>query len=121
MSAAAAETIEETMLSAELWLSFGSVVRAYAAASSVDAALAPEVVMTAELITVTSGALRLDMRVDSQTGAGNWQLLRDETVKVRGQFALLPEGRIDIDGKTLDLDHAAIDLVAFVVSARDER
>jgi len=30
---------------------------------------------------------------------------------------LLPEGRIDIDGTVLELDHAAIDLVASLMNA----
>lgn len=115
---------EETMLSAELWLSFGSVVRAYAAAASVDVRPAAQVEAAGDTIRVTAGSARLEMKCDLETGAGNWTLNRGDAVLAQGRFETLPEGRIHIDGKTLDLDHAAIDLVAFVMNAapaRDER
>jgi hypothetical protein len=117
---------EETMLSAELWLSFSSLVRAYAAAASVNAGPAAEVEVAVETLRVTVGAACLEMRCSPETGAGNWTISRGEAVLTQGRLELLPEGRIALDGKTLDLDHAAIDLVASVVNAatnpsRDER
>jgi len=122
MSAAA----EETMLSAELWLSFASLVRAYAAVASANAGPTPKVTVTGETIRVAAGSARLEMRCDPKTGAGNWTMSRGEALLTQGRLDLLPEGSIALDGKPLDLDHAAIDLVASVVnaaasSARDEQ
>jgi hypothetical protein len=112
----------EDML-AELWLSFGSLLRAYAA---LHADPAPQVETTADTIRVIAGDAQLEMRCDPETGAGNWSLTCGATTLTQGRLKLLPEGRIDLDGKTLDLDHAAIDLVASVMNAaanpaRDER
>ncbi len=114
MSPAAAE---ETMVRAELWLSFGSLVRAYAAAASVNSGPAPQVDAAGETVRVTVGTYSLEMRCDPKTGAGNWILTSGESVLRRGPIQLLPEGRIALDGKTLDFDHAAIDLVASVMNA----
>jgi len=112
-----AATAEEPMVCAELWLSFGSLVRAYTAAASLDVDPAPQVEIKGETICLTAGSARLAMNCDSKTGAGSWQLTSAETVVRQGQLQLLPEGRIELDGKTLDLDHAAIDLVAAVMNA----
>ncbi len=123
MSAVAAE---ETMLCAELWLSFGSLIRAYAAAASVNAGSAPEIEATDKTIRVAAGAARLVMNCDHEAGAGSWLLRRGESIVTQGSLALLPEGRVVLDGKVLELDHAAIDLVASLMNAsanpaRDER
>jgi hypothetical protein len=114
MSPAAAE---ETMVCAELWLSFGSLVRAYAAAASVNADHGADVVATEQTISVTAGSARLDMSCDPESGAGSWQLTSFEAVVSQGRLQIRPEGRISLDGKTFDLDHAAIDLIASAMKA----
>lgn len=123
MSAAEAQDI---MLCAELWLSFGSMVRAYAAAAAENLSSPLQVEAAGDTIRATAGTARLEMTCDCETGAGNWQLTRGQTSVLQGSLQVLPEGRIDINGKTLDLDHAAIDLVASLTTAaanpaRDER
>jgi hypothetical protein len=117
VSTVAGDRIEDRRLFAELWLSFGSVVRAYAAAAPVTVGPAPDVESTGETIRVTAGAARLEFCRDPKTGAGNWQLTSGEARVAQGRFQLLSEGRIDIEGKALDLDHAAIDLVALAMNA----
>ena len=107
MSAAVAE---ETLLS-ELWLSFASLLRSYAAAAGLSGGPAAEAAIAGESVTITCGAARLQIVCDPVTGAGNWQLRSGAQVVTEGRFDLLPEGRIALDGSTLDLDHAAIDLV----------
>jgi hypothetical protein len=104
---------EERVLFAELWLSFGSLVRAYAAAASVNAGPGPEVEAAGNTIRVTAGAARLEVRCDPETGAGNWRL----NCGAQGLLQILHEGRVALDGETLDLDHAAIDLIALVMNA----
>lgn len=105
------------MLLTELWLSFASVMRSYAAAGGPTAGVAA----TEDSIIVVSGAAQLAMCVDPQSGAGNWQMQREGAITARGAFALLPEGRIELEGRALDLDHAAIDFVALVKQAGNER
>lgn len=105
------------MLSTELWLSFGSLIRAYAAVSPSDAGHAPQVATTEETIIIAAGSARLDLAFDAASGAGNWTLSSSEAITAEGLLHLLPEGRIAIDGKPVELDHAAIDLVALLVSA----
>lgn len=112
-----AATTEDTMIFAELWLSFGSLVRAYAAAASVHAGHAADVVVTEQTVSIAAGPARLDMACNSETGVGAWQLTSFETALRQGRLQLLPEGRIALDSKTLELDHAAIDLVASVMRA----
>lgn len=104
------------MLLTELWLSFASVMRSYAAAGSPTAGVA----VMEDSIVVISGAAQLAMYVDPRSGAGNWQLQREGATTVKGTFALLPEGRIEVEGRALDLDHAAIDFVALVKQAGNE-
>lgn len=115
MSAVAEETVEEAMLSAELWLSFASVVRSYAALAAVEvSARESEIVLRA-------GSSRLELQMNLSGGAGNWQLRSGEAPAATGRLEMLAEGRIAVDGKPLDLDHAAIDLVALVASAGSAR
>jgi len=111
-----AATAEETMLLTELWLSFASVTRSYAAA----AGPATEVTATENSILVISGAAQLAMTLDPQSGTGNWHIQRAGATTAEGAFALLPEGRIELEGRALDLDHAAIDFVALVKQAGNE-
>lgn len=112
-----APVAEETMLSAELWLSFASLLRSYAAAATLHVTPAAEIVITEETATIASGAARLHVVCDPVTGAGNWQLRRGAQPVAEGRFHLLLEGRIALDGSTLDLDHAAIDFIAALTQA----
>ena len=58
----------------------------------------------------------LSMQVDPHSGAGYWQLTGSATA-MQGRFILLHDGRIALDGKMLDLDHAAIDFAAALMQA----
>jgi hypothetical protein len=111
-----AATAEDAMLLTELWLSFASVMRSYAAVGD----SAAEIASTQDSIIAISGAAQLAMYVDPQSGAGNWHIQRDGVTTAQGAFVLLPEGRIELDGRPLDLDHAAIDFVALVKQAGNE-
>jgi hypothetical protein len=117
VSAVAAERIEDRMLFAELWLSFGSLVRAYAAAASANGGPSAEIESAGNTIRVTAGSARLEVICDPETGAGHWQLISGETAMTQGRLELLHEGCIALGGKTLDLDHAAIDLIAVAMNA----
>lgn len=104
------------MLSVELWISFTSLLRGYVAAASLNFDASAEVVATENSISISAGRTRLEMQYQPATGAGNWSL-RGSSQAMQGRFALLPDGRIELDGSTLDLDHAAIDFAAALTQA----
>ncbi len=99
------------MVCAELWLSFGSLIRAYAAAAFVNVDPALQVEINGDVICVRAGAALLEIRCDLQTGAGSWELRSAGKTLRHGDLQLLQEGRITMDGNALDFDHAAIDLI----------
>lgn len=97
---------------AELWVSFVSMLRSYAGAAALNGGAGPEVEAAEFAVVVTAGGARLTMDVDAAGGQGKWSLAASQ-----GSFVLLPEGRIAVDGKTLDLDHAALDFLALLTEA----
>lgn len=108
------------MIEAELWVSFASVLRSYVAAASLNAEAAFTVDSTQNSISIASGGAVLAMQVDPQNGAGYWQLTGSVTA-MQGRFILLHDGRVALDGKMLDLDHAAIDFAAALMHAASAR
>ena len=105
------------MLESELWVSFVSLLRSYTAAAQLSSGDTVQFEETENSITAASGHARFDMQCDLRTGAGNWQLRSDHEGKMQGRFQLLHDGRIALDDKTLDLDHAAIDFAAALQAA----
>jgi hypothetical protein len=103
-------------VSTELWISFASLLRSYAAARSLNDELA-EVTLKGESIRIVAGNAAMQLTLDPHNSGGTWSLSSTAGPQKQGRLALLPEGRIDIDGTVLDLDHAAIDLVASLMNA----
>lgn len=108
------------MIEAELWVSFASVLRSYVAAASLHSAAAFTVDSTENSISIAAGGAVLAFQVDPQEGAGYWRLSGPATA-MQGQFILLHDGRIALDGKMLELDHAAIDFAAALMQAASAR
>jgi hypothetical protein len=108
------------MIEAELWVSFASVLRSYVAAASLHSATVFTVDSTESAISLRTDGAVLAFQVDPQNGAGYWQLNGSET-STQGRFILLHDGRIALDGKMLDLDHAAIDFAAALMQAASAR
>lgn len=108
--------VREGMFTAELWISFSSLVRSYTAVASLNLKLPVNVVADELNLTASAGAARLCFQFDPASGAGNW-LLRGGREEMSGRFELLPEGRMALEGKLLDLDHAAIDFAAALMQA----
>jgi len=104
----------EAKLAAELWLSFRSVLRVYAAAASLHSEEAARIAWTESDVTLTGTETRLNLKLDLASGRGCWHLCVGGAEAAHGKFDLLPEGTIDLDGKIQDLDHAAIHFVALV-------
>jgi len=107
----------EAMLEAELWVSLVSLLRSYAAVANLDSGDTLQFEETENSITASAGHAHFDMQCDLRTGAGNWQLRNRHEGKAQGRFQLLGDGRIALDDKTLDLDHAAIDFAAALKAA----
>ena len=104
---------EHTGLKAELWFSFVSMLRSYAAAASLHAG---EVRVNAvgDSVTITAFATQLEMHFDHESGNVIWEKRMVRQVPVSGSFTIQPEGTIHHSGTTKDLDHAAIDFIASV-------
>jgi hypothetical protein len=111
---------KETVLAGELWLSFRSVLRSYAAAASLQREEIARVAWTEADVTLTGVQASLELKLDLASGRGSWHLHATGERAAHGKFDLLPEGTIDIDGKVKDLDHAAIDFVSLVTKAEPQ-
>lgn len=109
--------VAEAMLSSELWLSFLSLLRSYSAVASLNGGEAPRLDEFAGGTAFIAGSARLEFRYDAEASAGAWQLDSGNRSTTGGRFEMLAEGRISVDGKVLDLDHAAIDFAAFLMEA----
>ena len=103
-------------VSTELWISFASLLRSYAAARSLNDESA-EVTLKGDSIRIVAGNAAMQLTLDPHNASGTWSLSSGAVPRRQGRLALLPEGRIDIDGTVLELDHAAIDLVASLMNA----
>jgi hypothetical protein len=103
-------------VSTELWISFASLLRSYAAARSLNDESA-DVSQKGDRIRIVAQNAAMDLTLDPHNASGTWSLSSTAGPQKQGRLTLLPEGRIDIDGTVLDLDHAAIDLVASLMNA----
>ncbi|MFP5227238.1 MAG: hypothetical protein ACLGXA_06375 [Acidobacteriota bacterium] len=102
-----------TMLQAELWMSFVSMLRSYAAAASLHAG---EVAVRSDEndVAVEAAGAELAMRFDAETGVVSWTKRGAAGPAAAGRFEILADGVVLVNGTRRDLDHAAIDLVASV-------
>jgi hypothetical protein len=97
----------------ELWSSFLSVLRSYASLQAGQ----PEVVAIAECEAfMTAGACVLDIWCFAESGRGEWSIGHPQDDR-RGQLSLNTDGTIILDGLSVDMDHAAIQLIASLISA----
>jgi hypothetical protein len=107
----------EPMLETELWVSFVSVLRAYAAAASLHSNAAPQIEVTPDSVALVADASRTDLRFDPLS-----RIVQSRTRNVHGdllaagEFEILPDGTIGIDGAKLEMDHVAIDLIGSVTA-----
>jgi hypothetical protein len=104
-------------LATELWLSFASLLRSYAGANSINSTQPIQVTVGENSIVVTVAGALLNLRYDPTRAAGDWELSSGREGATRGLFSILPEGSARLDGTMMDLDHAAIDLIARVTRA----
>ena len=108
----------EPMLQTELWVSFVSMLRSYAAAASLHAGDVD--VTTAEnAVTIVFGRTHLEMRFDPESSRIVWTKRTGSRLPLDGSFTIAPEGSVRIDGASKDLDHAAIDFIASVTAGKE--
>jgi hypothetical protein len=111
----------EPVLQAELWVSFASLLRAYAAAAEAHGGVGTRVEAADGTLTLTAGRVALRVECDVASGAGTWMRRRADAELARGAFRLLESGLLEQDGQEMDLDHAAIDWIAQLMRAGRER
>jgi hypothetical protein len=104
-------------VSTELWISFASLLCSYTAARSLNDEESADVAQKGDSIRIVAGNAAMQLTLDPHNASGTWSLSSGAVPRRQGRLALLPEGRIDIDGTVLELDHAAIDLVASLMNA----
>src|ERR1700691_758814 len=107
------------MLEAELWVSFVSLLRSYAAAGSLNSGKV-WVASNDESVTISTFAVQIEMRFDANSGQGTWEKRVAGHAVFPDTFAIQPEGTIRINGAIKDLDHAAIELIASLTERRKE-
>jgi hypothetical protein len=104
-------------VSTELWMSFASLLRSYTAARTLNDEQSADMAQEGNSIRIVAGNAAMELTFDPDNSVGSWYLCSSIGQQTRGRLVLLPEGRIDIGGTVLDLDRAAIDLVASLMNA----
>ena len=113
--------VAESMIEAELWVSFVSLLRSYAAAANLSLKVPAGVEVGEGSVAIIATDARTDFRFDPTTR-------RVESRKCSiagdllacGSFEILLDGTIETGGSRQDMDHAAINLVWSALEA-DER
>jgi hypothetical protein len=103
------------MLQTELWVSFVSMLRSYAAAASLHAGEV-HVSTTENAVKIASGATHLEMQFDAESSRVNWTKHTTSHGPTTGSCTIESDGVLSINGRTKDLDHAAIDFIASVTA-----
>ena len=104
----------EPALAAELWVSFVSLVRSYAGVAGLHGGVSVEVTAGADSVDLSAGTVECAMRFTPESSKGVWTLREAEQKSATGRFELLPDGRMEQDGKAQEMDSVAIDMVARV-------
>lgn len=106
---------EPAGLRVELWSSFVSLLRSYAAAANLNRCDPVLVEEAGDSVDVVAGTTCLTLRFDFPGATVNWT--GSGTLASSGSFEFLPEGTIAIAGNVQDLDHVAIGFIASVTHA----
>ena len=98
----------------EIWRSFESCMRSYAAAEGLRDAEQPLVNALGDHIDVTWHGVYLGFTMRPADGTAVWLLEWGPQSSMWGGFELSPEGAFAFENKMKDLDHAAIDFLAML-------
>jgi hypothetical protein len=104
----------ETAVTAELWVSFVSLVRSYAGVAGLHGGDSVDVTVAGTSVVLCTDLVECSMRLARRTGTVSW-ILREVTREMAaGRFELRPDGKIEQDGQSQEMDSVAIDMVARV-------
>ena len=98
----------------ELWHSFESCVRSYAAVEGLSDTESPKVSAFGDHIDVTWHGVYLGFTMHPGDGTAAWLLEWTGRNSMWGGFQVLPEGSILMADKKQDLDHVAIEFLALL-------
>jgi hypothetical protein len=104
-------TLSDADVHVELWRSFSSVLKVYAAAASLNGTEHHIPDLDEEDLEIHAGGRKLGILYNVPTQQGQWSVV-GEGVNQRGDFRLTNGGAVVIEGSELDMDHGAIDLIA---------
>jgi len=100
----------------QLWESFLSLLKSYAAAASLHGGRLEVAAISECEALVSAGTRVLDIWCFPESGGGDWAIGRS-TGEPTGDFRLNTDGTIALDGSTMDMDHAAIQLISSLTNA----
>ncbi len=101
---------------AELWHSFVVLLKSYAAAASQNGLTHGVLELTSHSLNIVAASTILAVGYFPAVGKGTWSVT-GPTSQDRGTFELNHDGTIVLDGIEIDMDHAAIQLIASLTGA----
>jgi len=101
---------------AELWQSFVGLLKAYAAAASMGGHEHGVLVLTETSLQIIAAPETLSVAYYQALGRGVWALTSGTDMN-RGTFEVNLDGTISLEEIAIDMDHAAIQLIASLTSA----
>jgi hypothetical protein len=114
----------------ELWRSFASLLRSYAAAAGLNGISHGVLLLGEDSMHVVSGRNTLKISYHPTLGRGLWSLHQEADSGTdrhefavmaceleRGDFDVNPDGTIQLNGAAVEIDHAAIQLIASLTAA----
>ena len=111
----------EPMIETELWTSFVSLLRSYAAAAGLNMSATPKIEEAENSVAIVATGVRMKIQFDPTTRRVEFQKGTDTgALLTSGSFEILLDGTIEIGGSKLDMDHVAINLVSSALK-HDER
>jgi hypothetical protein len=101
---------------AELWRSFVSLLRSYAAAASLNGLEHGVLVLTENSLQVVAVPGTLSVAFYQALGRGVWSIAVNSELE-KGTFELHLDGTVLLDDRLVDMDHAAIELISWLSRA----
>lgn len=108
--------LSESDVHVELWRSFSSVLKAYAAAASLNGTEHHVDDLDEEDLEIEAAGRKLYILFHVPTRRGRWSV-GGGGFDERGHFQLTDDGAVMLEGRVLDMDHGAIELIARLTRA----
>jgi len=101
---------------AELWRSFVSLLKSYAAAASLNGLEHGVLVLTENSLQVAAVPGTLSVAFYQALGRGVWSVAVNSELE-KGTFELHLDGAVSLDERVVEMDHAAIELISSLSTA----